>query len=103
MDDVSVPISDLRAALVKILDAIEAKYGPSVELDADYYWTLNDTAAFAMVDHPEQHVGAGQLSDDVEELRDLLQREPEEGVIIWHDLGHVIGLLRRLATLDLPR
>ena len=42
----------------------------------------------------------GQLSDDVEALRELLRR-PDD-LTLWHDLSHVVGILRRIAALDLP-
>lgn len=102
-EDLRVTIDDLRLALGRILDAMEDKHGTSVDLGVDYYWMLDDEAAFNMVDKPELHLEVGQLSDDLEELTGFLQRDPDEDVIIWHDLGHVCGLLRRLAALDLPR
>jgi hypothetical protein len=42
----------------------------------------------------------GQLSDDVQELRDLLNRPGD--LTLWHDLTHIGAILRRIAALDLP-
>ena len=51
--------------------------------------------------HAEQRGGltVGQLSD-VRELRELVRR-PDDPTL-GHDLSHVVGILRRIAALDLP-
>ena len=101
-DQLRVRVKDVRQAVNRILDEVEAKHGGSLELNADYYWSADDRAAFAMVDAPEQHIVAGQLSDDLQELEEFLGRDPDEGVIIWHDLVLLCALLRRIASLDAP-
>ena len=93
----SVEIAELRAAVAQLLDAAERRFGPRVELDADYYWWIDSVAAFDM--NSEPRLEAGQLSDDVTSIRELLGRTE---VFLWHDLAHLVGVLTRLASLDRP-
>jgi len=99
-DALVVAIADLRQALQRVLGAAEKKLGSVVDLDADYYWTVPPGETFDKLEMPTA-LEAGQLSDDVAELQDLLAREDGE-VFIWHDLDHLVGILRRLASLDIP-
>jgi hypothetical protein len=94
-----IALADLRQALARLLDSADARFGPSVDLDADHYWSINAGDAFALELEPSPQVG--QLSDDVASVREFLSRDDGE-VFIWHDLQHVIGVLQRLASLDLP-
>lgn len=87
------------------MDAVESRFGSEVYLSehrVDLYWNVDLRAAFGMVDHPEQHIDCGQSSDDVREIADLLGREGQEPLSLWHDLDHLAGVLRMLAYLDLP-
>jgi hypothetical protein len=83
-----------------LLDRAEREFGPEIDLAADYYWDLPPAATFDPAQDPEGHT-LGSLADDVESLAELLREDPEDAVI-WHDLSHVVGILRRLAALDLP-
>jgi hypothetical protein len=100
-DDLShVAVSDLRQALGRVLDAVERRFGASIDLEADLYWSLNAVDSFDLRTEPS--VMAGQISEDVETLRELLSSEREE-VYIWHDLDHLCGILQRISALDSPR
>ena len=80
-----VRISDIRHALGRALDAIETLLGPEVALHSDYYWHLPVDAAFDVNTEPLT-LTMGQLSDDLEAVRD-----PSDGVSenVWHDLLHL--------------
>ncbi|MGC5290767.1 hypothetical protein [Micromonospora sp. DT231] len=98
-------IADVRRACAMLLDAAESRYGPEIQLsqlDVDYYWNVDLRAAYTMAAQPELAIDCGQSSDDLAELSGLLQRDPEDVVSLWHDIGHLSGLLRLLAYLDLP-
>lgn len=41
-----VELADVRAAVLMLLDEVEHKYGPAIDLDADYYWHLSPDVAF---------------------------------------------------------
>lgn len=102
--DAVLRIADLRRACSMLLDVAESRFGariPLSQLDVDYYWNVDLSSAFGMVQRPESAIGCGQSSDDLAELRGLLQRDPDDVVSLWHDLSHVSGLLRLLAYLDL--
>ena len=97
-------MADLRAATQRLLDAAEARFGPELDLDGipvilAEYWDFDPLTAYALEDHPEP--GAGSVTDDLEEVQDLLHR-PDDETYLWHDLDHLCGLLRMLAYLDLP-
>jgi hypothetical protein len=84
-----------------LLDEAERRHGADFDLtdtDHDYYWHLDVGAAFNMTDCPDSRVDCGQISDDTTEVASLLQRGGP--VALWHDLEHVVGLLRLLAFLD---
>ena len=98
----TINVEELRRALDRVLDAVELQMGSAVDLDAAHYWMLAPKAAFGLVPDPELHIMAGQLTDDVEEIGEPLQRDPGDGVFIWHDLEHLCGVLMRVASLDLP-
>jgi hypothetical protein len=83
-----------------MLHELERKFGTEVDLDADYYWNIWADAAFDMGSDPVPDVG--QLSDDVDTLRELVSDADERPVIVWHDLAHVLGILQRVVGLDLP-
>jgi len=94
-----IPVSDLRDALTRLLEAATERFGPLVDLDADHYWAIEPDAAFDIAKDPP--VAVGQLSDDVSTVRDLLARDDGE-VFLWHDLEHAIGILQRIASLARP-
>ena len=105
-ESVTIRVEDLRRAFSVLVDAIAANFGSTVTLCgadfyADHYWDLELEAAFRLVDDPGRHIGAGQTSDDVEEVRGVVEREGGE-VFLWHDLGHFAAVLRRIAFLDTP-
>ncbi|GIF66834.1 hypothetical protein Ais01nite_48690 [Asanoa ishikariensis] len=97
-----VSVADLRSALDLLLTEVERQHGPDVDLAEGVYWTVSPGEAYRFDDAPPK-VTVGDLVDDVESVRELLSRDPDEGVYVWHDLAHVVGVLTRLAALDLPR
>jgi hypothetical protein len=97
-DALHIAMSDLRAAIGRVLDAVEQKYGEAIDLDADHYWSLSPAESFDLTRDPG--IEAGQISDDVETVQQILS--PSRDVIIWHDLEHLGGILSRLSALDSP-
>ena len=82
-ESVTIRVEDLRRAFSVLVDAIAANFGSTVTLCgadfyADHYWDLELEAAFGLVDDPGLHIGAGQASDDVDEVRDVVEREGGE-------------------------
>jgi hypothetical protein len=99
---VRVSMADLRDGLALLLDELERKCGPVVDLAADYYWTVDrhDAFRFDTTDTPE--ITVGQLSDDIALLKELLVTANDRPIVLWHDLAHVVGILARLAAMDAP-
>jgi hypothetical protein len=100
--EVLVSLADLRQALVSLLDEIEKRHGKVIDLDADYYWTIGPWESFRLDADPVPEPTVGQLTDDVRSMRDILTGSADRAVVVWHDLTHVIGILNRLAAIDLP-
>ncbi|MER7283086.1 hypothetical protein ABT369_52525 [Dactylosporangium sp. NPDC000244] len=96
-EPLTVSLDELRRAVSTLLAAIEHRHGETVELDAGFYWTVGPWAAYEFSREPEPTMG--DLRDDVESMREMLGREE---TVVWHDLAHVVGILTRLAALDLP-
>ena len=85
-----------------MLTAVQAEQGDAVPLSADYYWVLSAQATYDVYTRPsERDFTMGQLSDDVETLDEMLQRD-DPFISVWHDLQHLVGILHRLATQNLP-
>jgi hypothetical protein len=101
MSDMVLEIADLRRMCTQLLDAVERRHGPRIEFDVDYYWHIPLQDAFNVYSDPTQHVACGQVSDDLVELHHALDRSIDDDLVLWHDLMHLSGLLRALATVDL--
>lgn len=91
-DPLVVSIPELRSAVVRVLNAAEDVLGSEVNLNVDYYWHLPVDDAFDLTTEPQSFT-VGQLSDDVETLREHGDSSPE---LAGHDLSHLVGVLRAL-------
>jgi hypothetical protein len=93
-----IDLRHLRAALARVLDDVEAKFGSTLDLGADHYWTVDRRSAFDPSVDPAKGLTVGQLTDDIEETQRVAMRTDDP--IIWHDLAHIVGILTRIAALD---
>lgn len=100
MADDKIHTHELRTALDRILVAVEKSYGSEIVLDEDYYWDLTVDDAYDMTAEPKITT-VGQVSDDVAEIRQMLS-DDEPVQAIWHDLAHLIGVLRVIEKMSLP-
>ncbi|HEY9409118.1 MAG TPA: hypothetical protein VIP77_06020 [Jiangellaceae bacterium] len=94
----SLNIGDLRTAFDRLLDAVEDTFGPELSLPVDHYWGVSLGAVFDLERTPELDVG--QVSDDLESIRELARASSSEMTVIWHECEHVAGLLRAISFLD---
>lgn len=94
-----IAVADLRRALNRVLDQVAAEHGETVDLDAGNYWTVRLRDSFSFTEPVALQLG--DIADDAETMTEMLQRDPDE-IYPWHDLEHLMGILRRLAALDLP-
>ncbi|HUR03018.1 MAG TPA: hypothetical protein VM347_10800 [Nonomuraea sp.] len=96
-EPMAVTFAELRAALDVVLTEAEERLGSVVVLEADYYWALPGDV-YDIHSAPPQPA-LGQLSDDVESVRTFLAERDEDGhVIVWHELAHICGILRRIGA-----
>jgi hypothetical protein len=97
----TIEFSTLQAVIQVLITEIEKRFGSSIKFKLDYYWQLPPRQAYDLVDEPRDHIQSGQVSEDIEELREVLQR-PTEEIVIWHDLEHLLGVLGAIVALDTP-
>jgi hypothetical protein len=97
--DLTVRVDEIRAALALVLDAVERVHGSELALAHDYYWSLPIAASFDMA-VPEPALTTGQLSDDIASIRELANSR--EVAAPWHELAHLVGVLRAVEALDQP-
>lgn len=102
MSELVLRIPKIRTALDRLLEAIQRQHGETVMLSRDMYWHLRVEDAFDMTQEPTTH-SVGQLSDDLESVNDFLAHAPgDDGLAAWHELQHLIGVLRALEEVALP-
>ena len=91
-DPLIVNLPDLRSSVQRALDLVEARLGPEVPLSVDHYWHLPVDEAFDMTREPHTFT-AGQVADDLATMLEASSPAPDEA---WHELSHLIGVLRAL-------
>ena len=79
----------------RALTATEQRFGSEVAVQDDYYWHLQVDDAFDMSREPAS-LTVGQLSDDLTHVREASDVGPET---VWHELSHLVDLLRALERL----
>jgi hypothetical protein len=55
------------------------------------------------VNRSRPELDVGQLSDDIRELANMFGGPVDGEISVWNDLVHIIGILQRLASRDLPQ
>ena len=94
-EPLTVTIADLRFAVSRALDATEARLGSDVSLAVDHYWHLPVEDAFDPTCEPTRFT-VGQVSEDIDEV--MHDEATSTSAAAWHDLSHVIGVLRALES-----
>jgi hypothetical protein len=96
----TIAIDDLRRAINRALDDTAAVLGDEVELDGGLYWQVPAHQLHAM-DPDTVTLTAGDLDDDVQTMREYLGSGGPTPAV-WHELNHLIGILRTLEAMTLP-
>lgn len=99
-DQLRVATSDLRAVVDRLLAELERRHGGDIDLGADFYWNLDLSNSYDFTT-VEREVDVGSLADDVESLMATAELPDGEPMSLRHDLEHLVGLLRRVAYLEL--
>ena len=99
----TVRVSEWRAALALVLDEAERKHGEQIELNWDFYWEFPANEALDLSIEPDRDcLAVGSLADDIESVRELVRFDGDQVVEVWHDLAHIVGILRAIVATDLP-
>jgi hypothetical protein len=69
-NDLSIDVDQIRSALARVLNAVERDLGRQLHLEGDPYWSLPVAAAFDL-SKSDPSLTVGQLSDDVDAIREL--------------------------------
>ena len=93
---IRLELAVLRSQLDRLLRVVEERHGAIIDLQVDSYWLLETDEMFSLDRVPAP--GVGEVSDDAEELEDMVSRLDED-LTPWHELKHLIGLLEALALL----
>ncbi len=93
-----VAVADVRAAIAKLLDEVEAQFGPELRFPEHFYWNVPLGEAAEINHKPDLDIGS--VADDAESVREFLSREGSEFVSVWHESDHLAGVLRSIARLD---
>ncbi len=72
----TLSIAELRQVANRLIDYVEANGTTEIPLRADYYWVIPREQRIDATKEPATFT-LGQLSDDVRELRRILQSETE--------------------------
>jgi hypothetical protein len=104
-DPLVIHVDELRRALELVIGNVQQVFGDQIDLDADYYWDIDPDDAVMTSDNigVKPPVVVGQLSDDLEELRDFVAANAQHPFSVWHGLGHISGILRGICALDTRR
>ncbi|ROR90975.1 hypothetical protein [Nocardioides aurantiacus] len=99
-----ITVSELRDAVSRMLDVVEAELGEELRLSVDYYWHVSVEEAFSLDVVPKVS-GVGQVSDDADTIRDFLNesRDDDTEVVLTHEIEHLTGLLRAIQHLAVQR
>ncbi|WP_432524282.1 hypothetical protein [Kineococcus sp. SYSU DK006] len=97
---------DLRTALIGVIDLAIERFGARLDVQKvasynDHYWHLPVDTAYALDDDPGLYVDAGQSSDDLDELAEMIDQPHEQ--VLRHSVEHLVGLLNLVAFLADPR
>ncbi len=80
-----VSLSELRLIGESLFEHLENKGVDVIDIPHDYYWVIPEQARYDTHDEPSEFE-MGQLSDDIKELRKLLEskKEPIGYALVWY-------------------
>ncbi|WP_186382365.1 hypothetical protein [Amycolatopsis rhizosphaerae] len=88
-----IRLDQLAAAAAKLFEHVREVHGDTVEVDADYFWSIPPDALYNVYEEPEK-LTIGQLSESEQHIRQLLegQRPPLAYYLVWlSDLLRAVG------------
>ncbi len=79
-----ITISELRKMTEQMLDHLESTGQSAIEIEADFYWTIEKEDLYNPYEKP-QKVGLAQLYDDYESLKKISDHktEPVGYALVW--------------------
>ena len=80
----TIKIDEIRQACNKLLDFLESNGNNEIITDLDFYWNIQSSSLYNVYEDPE-NMTIGQLSDDLNELRKIInnETEPVGYALVW--------------------
>lgn len=92
----SLSLSEIRTLANQTFDALEAGGTQALQSNSGQYWRLDSTEAWDLSRTPEAMVG--DLREDIGDLHaDVTSADHSTGLVAWHTLDHLIGVLTALS------
>ena len=91
--NLQININEVETAVLQLLKELRSQKGDLVEIDPiDYYWSINREELYDPYHNPKE-LTLGQLTDDLEEIKKIANRESEP---VSHDLVKLSSVLAAL-------
>lgn len=72
MADISIDIATLREAVEAVLTNLNERYGDSISLRSDYFWSIPFDQVYDVLNEPSE-LTIGQVSECVDSIENLAQ------------------------------
>jgi hypothetical protein len=81
---IQVKIEEVKAAFDSLMEHLKSNGHESIDIDVDYYWDILKEERYNPYEDPK-NFSMGQLSDDISELRRVLDgdSEPVTYGLVW--------------------
>lgn len=97
MNETALTISEVKNWVEAIFEAMERADVTSIPVEERHYWQVHSSDAFEFKDRPDPVVG--DVFDDIHDLRsEVTNFRANEGMVLWHALDHLSGILTFLAA-----
>lgn len=87
-----IKIDELQKITTILLSKLKERKGNEVEIESDFYWDISSTQLYKPYSDPSD-ISLGQISDDIKEVRRLLNSEDES---IPYDLKRIAEIIKVL-------
>jgi len=85
-----ISIAELRKVFELILSSINIQESTKLKIDHDYYWEIYPSEAFNVLNDKTPEIVVGQLTDDMSELKEILEKKRKP---IGHDLEYLANII----------
>ena len=79
-----IELDEIRKAVLILINHVELKHGPTVDVDKDYYWHVQSAELYDPYSKPTD-LTIGQISENATEIRQIIsgERAPLSYGLVW--------------------